>query len=188
MSRRNLRHLNRPLLAIVLRTLLLSATFGAMVGGAHADAQQRPLPCAVAGTGSAKRAEALCKALGQELKRTVVVVDDGSKVSRGEAVHIIRGDVDWLVIWLRNGSTRAFTRVSAAAASGKEALFLARASRALMQEAAATDAEECVRVEPNGRVPMRAPELAYPWVELKRCRLHTIDVLDPWWVPPPQAQ
>ena len=30
----------------------------------------------------------------------------------------------------------------------------------------------------------RVPELAYPWAELRTCRAHFIDVLDPWWSAP----
>jgi hypothetical protein len=147
------------------------------------SAKESMLPCAVLGTGSAGRAKALCQAVGRELGQAVSIIDDGRSVRRGEALHIEQGDVSWTVIWLRDGRARAFTRVSAVEAEGREALFLARASRAVKREARKVS-RECLRVEPNGGRRMRVAELAYPWAELRTCRAHFIDVLDPWWSAP----
>jgi hypothetical protein len=73
--------------------------------------------------------------------------------------------------------------VSAADAAGREVLFLARALRVLIREAN-KPVKGCVRVEPNGGRTMRSPELAYPWVNLKKCRAQVVDVIDPWWSSP----
>ncbi len=150
---------------------------------APARSARAPLACAVTGTGSAERSFALCNALGAQLGRAVVLVQEGSNVERGESLQIVQGDVNWTVILLRDGDPRAFTRVSSADAAGREALFLARASRVLIREANKAN-KGCVRVEPNGGRPMRSPDLAYPWVKLKRCRPQLVDVLDPWWSSP----
>jgi hypothetical protein len=141
------------------------------------------LACAVVGTGSTERSEAMCDALGLELGRATVLVDDGSNVRRGDSLHIVQGDVAWTVVWLRDGDPRAFTRVSAADAVGREIVFLARASRALIREAN-KPVHGCVRVEPNGGRTMRSADLAYPWVNLKKCRAQVVDVIDPWWSSP----
>jgi|GEM_PF-3886503 len=143
----------------------------------------KPLACAVVGTGSTERSEALCEGVGNELGRSTLLVDDGNTVRRGESLHIVQGDVVWTVILMRDGNPRAFTRVSLADAAGREVLFLARASRVLMREAN-KPRQGCVRVEPNGGRVMRSPDLAYPWVNLKRCRTEVVDVLDPWWSSP----
>jgi hypothetical protein len=136
--------------------------------------------CAVLGTGDRESSQSLCQALGRELGKAMIWVEDGRSAKKGEALHIIKEDVVWTVIWLRNGQTRAFTRVSAVDATGREALMLGRAAKVLSREAV-EPRKECVRVEPNGGRRMRNPELAYPWVNLKQCRVHTIDVIDPWW-------
>lgn len=159
---------------------------GTLSGLARADAKTDALACTALGMGSAARSAALCRDLGRVLGRPVQVLEEGRKALRA-ALHIVRGDVDWLVVWLEQGKARAFTRVSSADASGREALFLARAARVLMREAKLRDAAEktheagCIRVEANGGVPMRAFDLAYPWADLKRCKLHVVDVVDPWW-------
>ena len=44
----------------------------------QAQVAKRPLACAVVGTGSTERSEAMCDALGLELGRATVLVDDGS--------------------------------------------------------------------------------------------------------------
>jgi hypothetical protein len=168
-----------------LRNLLLQASLaGALLsvaGGALAQAQSNAsLPCAVLGIGSEKRARALCAAVSRELGRSSVLVDDGRGVKRGDALHIELGDVAWTVVWLRDGQPRAFTRVSTVDAAGREALYLSRASRALERESRRVQ-RKCLRVEPNGGRVMRSADLAYPWVELKTCRVHPIDVVDPWW-------
>jgi len=150
---------------------------------AQVRAARAPLACAVTGTGSSDRSLALCDALGAQLGRAIVLIEDGSNVERGESLQIVQGDVNWTVIFLRDGDPRAFTRVSAADAAGREALFLARASRVLIREANKTS-KGCLRVEPNGGRTMRSPDLAYPWVNLKRCRPQVVDVLDPWWSSP----
>ena len=103
-----------------------------------------------------RASEALCDALGAQLGRDTVLVDDGSNVRRGDSLHIVQGDVAWTVIWLRDGDPRAFTRVSAADAAGREVLFLARALRVLIREAN-KPIKGCVRVEPNGGRPCARP-------------------------------
>ncbi|MFT3927937.1 MAG: hypothetical protein QM778_35745 [Myxococcales bacterium] len=166
---------------------MAAALWAGAAGELHAQDSQsksnKPLACAVVGTGSTERSEQLCLGLGQQLGRHTVLVDDGSNVRRGESIHIVQGDVAWTVVWLKDGSPRAFTRVSAVDAAGREVLFLARASRVLSREANKPTAG-CVRVEPNGGRVMRSPDLAYPWVSLKRCRAEVVDVIDPWWTSP----
>jgi hypothetical protein len=163
----------------------LALSLGAVVAASIAppvSAQNPPLACAVTGTGSADRAQELCRGVGQQLGRATLLVEDGTSVVRGDALHIVQGDVAWLVVWLRDGEPRAFTRVSSVDAAGRELTFLARASRALSREAN-KPAKGCVRVEPNGGLRMRVPELAHPWVQLKQCRERVVDVIDPWWTP-----
>lgn len=168
-----------------VRNLLLQVSlvgaFVCVAGVPSARAQHHAsLPCAALGTGSEKRARALCAAVSRGLGRSPVFVDDGRGVKRGDALHIELGDVAWTVVWLRDGHPRAFTRVSTVDAAGREVLYLSRASRALQRESRRVQ-RECLRVEPNGGHVMRSAELAYPWVELKACRVHPIDVVDPWW-------
>jgi hypothetical protein len=167
--------------AVILVFSSLGHTAIAQEGAA--ERSRIPLACAVVGTGSSDRSLALCNALGAELGRPTLLVDDGSSVERGDSVHIVQGDVSWTVILLRDGAPRAFTRVSAADAAGHEVLFLARASRVLIREANKVS-KGCLRVEPNGGRTMRSSDLAYPWVSLKKCRAQVVDVIDPWWSSP----
>src|ERR1700712_784561 len=70
-----------------------------------------PLTCGVEGSSRGMRSADLCAALGQALKRTITLVDD-ARGAAGDAVQVIRGDVQWTVIWLASGKVRAWTRVS----------------------------------------------------------------------------
>lgn len=184
MKARLRRHLGRHLGGACTALLLVSlASVAPAQDASEALPGAKALACAVVGTGSTERSESLCDALGAQLGRSTVLVDDGSNVRRGDSLHIIQGDVTWTVIWLRDGDPQAFTRVSAADAAGREVLFLARASRVLIHEAS-KQAKGCVRVEPNGGHAMRSTDLAYPWVNLKKCRAQVVDVIDPWWSSP----
>jgi hypothetical protein len=52
----------------------------------------------------------LCNALAKRLARPLRVADHPH--TTGEAVHFIRGDVYWTVLWLAEGRTRAWARLS----------------------------------------------------------------------------
>jgi hypothetical protein len=170
---------------LLLLPLLFAAGWSAPARAQQEPQVKPPLSCAVVGNGSARQAGVLCKGLGSQLGRATVVVEDGSSVRRGEALHIVQGDVAWTLVLLRDGRPRAFMRVSTMDAAGRELDVLTRASRVLFREAS-KDAKDCLRVEPNGGR-SAGSEVAYPWVSLKQCRVHLVDVIDPWWQAP-QAQ
>lgn len=156
---------------------------------ATATAQKPALPgliCGVEGSTRGPRSADLCSALGRELKRTVTLVDD-ARGAPGDALQIIRGDVQWTVIWLADGHVRAWTRVSQTEASNDQVRFVVNATRALVKAGAAMTktalANDCVRLDPNGDHPMRSSDLTYPWAELKPCHRKVIEVVDPWWLP-----
>lgn len=127
------------------------------------------------------RSADLCGAIGRELKRTITMVDD-ARGAQGEAVQIIRGDVQWTVIWLVAGHVRAWTRVSQTEAAKDQVRFVVNATKALVK-AGATATHECVRLDPNGGRQMRSSDLTYPWAELKPCQRKVVEVVDPWWLP-----
>ena len=161
---------------------------------ARAAAQKPALPsltCGVEGSTRGARRADLCSAVGRELKRTITLVDDARGV-QGEAVQIIRGDVQWTVIWLSGGRVLAWTRVSQTEAENDQVRFVVNATRALVKAGAGiTKAalaktalqNECVRLDPNGDHPMRSSDLTYPWAELKPCHRQVVEVVDPWWLP-----
>lgn len=142
---------------------------------------RKPLACAVEGS-RGLRSDDVCRALGRELARTIVVVDDGRAVKTGDSIQVMHDDVQWSVVWLVSGHVRAWTRVSRTEAADDQLRFLVRAARALMKQAA-SPSTECVRLDPNGGRAMRAPELSYPWTELKPCARRLVEVPDPWWLP-----
>ncbi|MDB4989060.1 MAG: hypothetical protein JWN04_4238 [Myxococcaceae bacterium] len=127
------------------------------------------------------RGAELCAALGQALKRSITLVDD-ARGATGDAVQVIRGDVQWTVIWLASGKVRAWTRVSQTEAADEQLRFVVHATEALAK-AHLTAEHKCVRLDPNGGRKMRARELSYPWAELKPCKHKAIEVVDPWWLP-----
>lgn len=139
-----------------------------------------PLRCAVEGTtGQQLAPKALCDQLGQALGRPMPLVEDARKDKRGDALQIVRDDVQWTLVLLRKGAVRAWTRVSIDDARGREVAFFGRAVRSLLKSAPKGDAQ-CVRLDPKGRS-ARAPDLVYPWSELKPCVRQVVDVVDPWW-------
>lgn len=140
----------------------------------------RPLACAIETPQGRPAPAQLCQQLGKALNRPVRRVQDARKDTRGDAVQIIRDDVQWTVVLLQNGSVRSWTRVSAADAQGQEATFFARALRVLLRTVP-KPAETCVRVVPSQNRSARAPDLVYPWAELKPCVRRSIEVVDPWW-------
>jgi hypothetical protein len=165
---------------LVLLMLLLPAL---LLAGSDAAAQEAPaagprLSCAVEWQDRAPAPQALCDAIGRRLGRATLRVEDARAVKRGESVQVLDGDVFWTTVWLRNGRVQAYTRVSKTMAQGKELDVLTRAVQALSRTPART--KGCTRVEPNGGRRMRSPDLAYPWVELKRCQISRPEVADPW--------
>lgn len=164
------------------RTLLVSLALSTLAGSALAQpaAAAPPLACAVEAPNDKPAPAHVCQQLGKVLNRQVRRVDDARKEGRGDAVQIIRDDVQWTVVLLAAGNVRAWTRVSAADAQGQEASFFARAVRVLMRTEPKA-AETCVRVVPSEDRSARAPDLVYPWAELKPCVRRSIEVVDPWW-------
>jgi hypothetical protein len=140
------------------------------------------LACAVEGTPRGLRGADLCKALGRELGRPTTMIDDARTTKRGDALQIIAGDVQILVVWLSDGHVRAWTRVSKIEAAADQLHFLVRAARELAKAVPALE-RECVQLDPNGGRKMRSPELSYPWAELKPCQRRSVEVVDPWWLP-----
>jgi hypothetical protein len=141
-------------------------------------APQPALSCAIEWIDKAPEPAAVCDAIGRSLGRAVQRVPDARTVKKGDSVQVLDGDVFWIAVWLRNGQVRAFTRVSKTMAQGKELSVIARAVREISRTPAKV--KQCVRVEPNGGRKMRSPDLAYPWVELKKCRTTFAEVPDPW--------
>jgi len=163
----------------------LSVEVAAVLGAAKAHAQagaSTTLACAVEGTPRGLRAADLCKALGRELGRPTALIDDARATKRGDALQIIAGDVQILVVWLSAGHVRAWTRVSKIEAAADQLRFLVRAARELAKAAPAQE-RECVQLDPNGGRKMRSPDLSYPWAELKPCQRRPVEVVDPWWLP-----
>lgn len=147
---------------------------------AEAQAPKKALRCAVEAEDHILASKQVCERLGSTLQREVVRVADARSQKSGDAVQIVGGDVQWIVVWLHDGRVRAWTRISKTLAEGKELETLARATRALFAEPPASN-ERCVRVDPNAGRRMRAFDLAYPWAELKKCAARTAEVADPWW-------
>ena len=166
----------RPVAARCLLALLL---YG-VIPVARA-APPPPLTCGVEGESKSVRGADLCAAVGKALKRTVVVVEDARRTHH-EAVQIIRGDVQWTVIWLEAGHVRAWTRVSHIEAADQQIRFVVNATEALVK-ANTPVGNDCVRLDPNGGRRMRSSDLSYPWAELKKCKRERVEVLDPWWLP-----
>ena len=160
-------------------TLAALALLGLGLPVAAQDAGVGPLRCAVDGATPQLSSKALCEQLGKALGRAVQLVDDARKDKRGEALQIVRDDVQWTVVLLRKGAVRSWTRVSVDDARGREVQFFSRAVRALLKTAPKGDAA-CVRLDPKQRSE-RAPDLVYPWAELKPCVRQVVDVVDPWW-------
>jgi hypothetical protein len=140
------------------------------------------LACAVEGTPRGLRTADLCKAVGRELSRPTLLVDDARLVKRGDALQVIAGDVQFLLVWLADGRVRAWTRVSKIEAATDQLRFLLRATRELAKVAPAVE-RECVQLDPNAGRKMRSPDLTYPWAELKPCQRRQVEVVDPWWLP-----
>jgi len=166
--------------AVSLAHFALHGTARAQAGHPAAPGQPRSLACAVEAPLDKPAPAQVCQQLGKALSRTIHRVEDARKASHGDAVQIIRDDVQWTVVLLQEGRIRSWTRVSAADAQGHEADYFARALRVLMR----TDpkpAETCVRVVPSEDRSARAPDLVYPWAELKPCVRRSIEVVDPWW-------
>jgi len=149
----------------------------------HGQAAAAPaLSCAVEGLTRRLKPADLCRAIGRELKRPATLVEDARATKSGAALQIIQGDVQWIVAFLVEGRVRAWTRVSNIEAAADQQRFLVNAARELAK-LARTNVTECVQVDPNGGRKMRSSDLTYPWAELKPCRRHSIEVLDPWWLP-----
>jgi hypothetical protein len=140
------------------------------------------LACAVEGTPRGLRTAELCKAVGRELTRPTQLVDDARLIKRGEALQIIAGDVQFLLVWMSEGRVRAWTRVSKIEAANDQLRFLLRATRELAKAAPAVE-RECVQLDPNAGRKMRSTDLTYPWAELKPCQRRQLEVVDPWWLP-----
>jgi hypothetical protein len=163
----------------LLAILILLVPAVVFAGAAVAqDAAGPKLACAVEWQDRAPAPQALCDAIGRRLGRATQRVEDARAVKRGDSVQVLDGDVFWTTVWLRNGRVQAYTRVSKTMAEGKELDVLTRAVQALSRTPAR--AKGCTRVEPNGGRRMRSPDLAYPWVELKRCQTSRPEVADPW--------
>jgi hypothetical protein len=160
-------------------TITTLALVGLALPVAAQDAGVSPLRCAVEGATAQLPSKALCDQLGKALGRPVQLVDDARKDKRGEALQIVRDDVQWAVVLLRKGAVRSWTRVSVDDARGREVQFFSRAVRSLLKTAPKGDAP-CVRLDPKQRSE-RAPDLVYPWADLKPCVRQVVDVVDPWW-------
>lgn len=177
----------RPMVCFVPRFAHFAVLVGALIcvstprGGAAQDGEGLVLRCAVEGSPSSLRGKSLCEQVAHAVGRSMQWVDDARRHKGGETVQILRDDVQWTVILLRNGVVRSWTRVSADDARGRESTFLARALRSLLK-AAPKPTEPCLRLEPKDRS-ARAPDLVYPWAELKPCVRQVVDVVDPWWTP-----
>ncbi|MDB4976656.1 MAG: hypothetical protein JWN48_4997 [Myxococcaceae bacterium] len=165
-----------PLSVLALLAVLLSVAPGAAQAPTRAG-----LTCGVEGATRGVRRADLCTALGQALKRTVTQVED-ARDSSGDAVQIIGGDVQWIVIWLSTGRVRAWTRVSQTEAADDQLRFVVRATEALIK-ASSPAQQDCVRLDPNGGRKMRSTDLTYPWAELRPCKRRQVEVVDPWWLP-----
>jgi hypothetical protein len=147
---------------------------------AHAqDAGGAVLRCAVEGNTPKAEAKTLCEQLGQALGRHAQWVEDARHDKSGESLQIVRDDVQWTLVLLRKGAVRSWTRVSVADAKGQELSFFTRAVRSLLKASPKAGAA-CVRLDPKQRS-SRAPDLVYPWSELKPCVRQVVDVIDPWW-------
>ncbi len=142
-----------------------------------------PLRCAVEGETQILANGRVCEALGTAIGRPIIKVRDARKGTPGEAIQILEGDLQWIVVLLKNGQVRAWTRISKTYAQGKELATITRVARTLLSQKLGKN-ERCVRVEPNGGRRMRGFDLAYPWVELKECATRFTEVPDPWWDDP----
>lgn len=164
----------------------LFAVLAVLSGGRARAEGPRPntLACAVESSARPLRAAELCQKLERELGRPLALVDDARSITRGEAVQLIQDDVHWVVIWLTDGSIRAWTRVSKLEAADDQVRFLGRALRALAKVAKVRE-PSCVRLDPNAGHKVASPELTYPWAELRPCKRRQVEVVDPWWTAPP---
>jgi hypothetical protein len=140
-----------------------------------------PLHCAVeAAPAHARVLDGLCFKLAKELGREVRPVDDVRRAGAG--VQVIATDVIWYVVLVEGGKVRAFTRISATEARGRELSFVKSAIRALSTAAPKAPAP-CLRIDPATAA--TGSEVVYPWAELAPCTRTVLDVRDPWWVPLP---
>jgi hypothetical protein len=173
-----------PLSLLVVLALASPSPLGAQDApppiGALAPARPSAavLGCAIEWQDRHPEPRALCDAIGRTLGRAVQRLDDARTFKSGDSVQVLDGDVFWTAVWLRDGKIRAFTRISRTAAQGREVAVLARAVREISR--IPPKPKGCVRVDPNGGRKMRAPDVVYPWVELKRCERANIEVPDPW--------
>jgi hypothetical protein len=160
--------------------LLGLGLLGLTLQPAAAEAQAQPakaLRCAVELSPRGLSPKTICAQLGQAIGRSTQLVADARKGKKSDALQIIHDDVQWTLVLLRDGTVRAWTRVSAADARGHEVEFFARAVRSLLKEEPKTP-NTCIRLEP--KTP-RGFDLVYPWAELKPCEPRVIEVPDPWW-------
>lgn len=165
-----------------LRALLVCCTllFCSMAGIASADAATpRPLGCALRETIPNLPARTLCEELGRALKRPVFMIDDARR-SDSEAVEIMRDDVQWTLVLVRERTVHSWTRVSISDAQSHEADVFARVLRVLLRTSP-KQPESCVRVVGKGDRSERNLDVIYPWAELKPCARRSVEVLDPWW-------
>jgi hypothetical protein len=168
---------------------LVSLLFAPFLAG-HARAQGavpavpvRPLACAIeAAPVHDHGLDDLCAKLRWQLQRDVVSVPDARGVKSGQALEVIETEMIWYVVLLEGGRVRAFTRIYAAEAHGREVLFVARAFQGLV-EARAKSASTCLHLAPRTRA--HTTDLVYPWPELLPCTQTTADLRDPWWEPAP---
>jgi hypothetical protein len=173
------------------RVAALGAWLGLLVGSLTAPAAAEttdaghalpPLNCAIeAAPAHARGLEGLCAKLSKELGREVRTVDDVRRAGAG--VQIIATDVTWYVVLVEGGKVRAFTRISAIEARGRELSFVKSAIRALSTAAPKAPAP-CLRIDPATAA--TGSDVVYPWAELVPCTRTVLDVRDPWWAPVPR--
>ncbi|MFM2417553.1 MAG: hypothetical protein RL385_2276 [Pseudomonadota bacterium] len=142
-------------------------------------AAPRPLACALeAAPVHDHGLDELCARLRWQLQRDVVSVPDARNVKAGLALEVIETEMIWYVVLLEAGKVRAFTRIYAAEARGREVLFVARAFQGLL-EVRARPGATCLNLAPRTRA--QTTDLVYPWPELLPCKQTTADLRDPWW-------
>jgi len=162
--------------------LLVNAATACDAGSAFAQAPtSAPLRCAVEAETQILANGSVCEALGTAIGRPILKVRDAREGTPGEAIQVLAGDVHWIVVLLKNGRVRAWTRISKTYAQGKELATITRVARVLLSQKLGKD-KRCVRV--GGGQRKRGFDLAYPWVELKECAARFTEVPDPWWDDP----
>ena len=140
---------------------------GAAAEPVRADpAGPRAFKCAVEASSRQLSGPALCEAVGKALARPVERVDDARSV-RGEALQVMHTDVQWVVVWLRSGRVRAWTRVSKLETAEPQLELLVRAASALAKRAPAPGTP-CVRLDPNAWTQDARCRADVPWAALKR--------------------